>query len=186
MSDAPGAVTRLLAEIRQGNKEAESQLVPLVYGELHRLAAKFMHRERPDHTLQATALVDEVYVRLVGQHQDWHNRCQFFAIAAQVMRRVLVDHARAHRAERRGGKLQKVELEDLRLGSEGFPDKILALDEALSRLSEWDARQSRIVELRFFVGLTEDEIASLMGISARTVKREWSFARAWLYSHIGR
>lgn len=186
MSDSPGQVTQLLAEIRNGNKEAEARLVPLVYAELHRLAANFMHRERPDHTLQPTALVNEVYLRLVGQQQDWQNRCHFFAIAAQIMRRVLVDHARAHHAARRGGNLQRIDLENLPLGSEEFPAKILALDEALSRLAEWDARQARIVELRFFVGLTEDEIASVLEISPRTVKREWSLARAWLYSHIGR
>ena len=186
MADTPGAITQLLTEMRNGNKDAESQFLALVYGELHRLAAGLMRRERPEHTLQPTALVNEAYVRLVNRTTDWENRSHFFAVAAQVMRRVLVDYARSHRAGKRGGALPKVDLDDLPLGSENFPEKLLALDEALSRLSEWDPRQSRIVELRFFGGLTEEEIATLMQTSTRTVRREWSLARAWLYSHIGR
>lgn len=186
MSDATGPITQLLIQVRKGDKAAESELVPLVYAELHRLAANYMRRERPEHTLQATALVNEAYVRLMGQEKDWQNRSHFFAVAAQVMRRVLVDYARSHRAGKRGGAFEKIAIDDLPLASEGFSDQIVALDDALSRLSEWDPRQSRIVELRFFGGLTEEEVAAVMQLSTRTVKREWRLARAWLYSHIGR
>ena len=182
----PGAITQLLVELRTGNKDAESQLVPLVYEELHRLAQSYMRRERSDHTLQPTALVNEAYVRLVGQDKDWQNRSHFFAVGAQVMRRVLVDYARSHRSGKRGGDLQKINVDDLPLGSEHYSKELLALDDALSRLAEWDPRQSRIVELRFFGGLTEEEIGAVVGVSERTVKREWRLARAWLHKTISK
>jgi len=168
MSSNPGEVTQLLAQIHAGNKDAEDRLIPLVYTELRGLAAHYLRGERSDHTLQPTALVNEVYLRLTGMHEvDWQSRSHFFATAATVMRRILVDHARAQRAEKRAG----------------FREAI-SLDEALDRLSKVDARRSRIVELRFFGGLSEEETAHVLGISARTVKRDWRVAKAWLYNEI--
>ena len=181
MEPSPGEITRLLTELRRGQPEAATALVPLVYRELHRLAAAYMRRERPDHTLQPTALVNEVYMRLVQQRNiDWQSRAHFFGVAAGSMRRILVDHARAHRAQRRGGGGQKLELKESIVFTAAQSDDLIALDEALSRLETWDPRQSRIVDMLFFGGLTQEEAAEVLGISVRTVKRDWSVARAWL------
>ena len=182
---SPGDITVLLAELGAGNRTAESRLMPLVYAELRRLAGRYMRRERPDHTLQPTALVHEAYLRLVGQREiSWQNRAHFFGVAAQLMRRILVDHARAHRAEKRGGHETKIALEEGLAFAQGKSADLLALDEALTRLAQQDPRQCRAVELRFFAGLSEDEVAEVLGISTRTLKRDWRVARAWLYKEI--
>ncbi len=178
-------VTRLLADLEAGQPGVENQLLPLVYAELRRVAAGYMRRERPGHTLQATALVHEAYIQLVDQTRvTWRNRAHFFAVAAQIMRRILVDHARAHRAQKRGGDARKLTLEET-VGAFGQRDVALeALDDSLTALAQLDARQARIVELRFFGGLTVDETAEVLGVSAPTVEREWRMARAWLYSQL--
>jgi RNA polymerase sigma factor (TIGR02999 family) len=184
---APGDITLLLAELRAGNRSAESRLLPLVYDELRRVARHYMRAERRDHTLQPTALVHEAYMRLAGQRDvDWQNRAHFFAVAAQLMRRILVDHARAHKAEKRGGTEPKIELGEGLALTEEKATELLAVDEALTRLAECDPRQARIVELRFFGGLSEEEAAEVLGVSARTVKRDWSVARAWLFKEINK
>jgi RNA polymerase sigma-70 factor, ECF subfamily len=183
---AEGEITSLLLQMKEGDRRAESRLAALVYSDLRRVARKLMSRERPDHTLQPTALVNEAYLRLLAQDdRDWNNRVHFFSVAAQCMRRILVDHARSRSAEKRRGNLAKVDLENACLAMNDRSDEILALDQALDRLAALDPRQSRIVELRFFAGLSEDEIASVMGVSIRTVKREWSFAKAWLKRELG-
>ena len=187
MEPAPGEVTQLLLGLKAGDREAESKLLDVVYAELHRMAGRFMRRERQDHTLQATALIHEAYVHLIDQRgKDWQNRAQFFGVAAQVMRRVLVDHARTRRTEKRGGGLHKVSLDEALLLTLEQSDEVLALDEALLRLSQFDPRQSRVVELRFFGGLTEEETAEVLGIASRTVKRDWSMAKAWLYGELNK
>jgi RNA polymerase sigma factor (TIGR02999 family) len=178
----PGQITRLLAEARDGNAVSREQLIGLVYHELHRIAQRRLRGERSDHTLQPTALVNEAYIRLLGSaERDWQNRAQFFGFAAQVMRHILVDYARNHRAAKRGAGAHKVSLDEVMAVSSDRTDEILRLDEALEKLAQWDERQSRIVELRVLVGLTDEEIAEALGISVRTVKRDWSVARAWLY-----
>ncbi|HYL72846.1 MAG TPA: sigma-70 family RNA polymerase sigma factor [Bryobacteraceae bacterium] len=179
-----GEITQLLARVRTGDQQANAQLAPLIYDELRRLAAYYIRGERPDHTLQATALVHEAYIKLVGQDIDWQSRAHFFAVAAQVMRRVLVDYARAAKADKRAGKLHRIPLESALVYAEEQSGELIALDEALERLGQWDPRQSRIVELRFFAGLSVEETAEVLGISTRTVKRDWSMARAWLYSEL--
>jgi RNA polymerase sigma factor (TIGR02999 family) len=180
-----GEITQLLAEIRNGDRGAESRLAPLVYDELHRIASRYMHQERPDHTLQSTILVHEAYLQLVKQEdRNWQNRSHFFAIAAQLMRRVLVDHARSRNAAKRGGRQVKLQLEDVLVFSDAKCEELIVIDQALTRLAELDARQSRIVELRFFTGLTEEEIGEVLGISSRTVKREWLVAKAWLHGEL--
>ncbi len=176
-------ITRLLNEMKSGNREAEEQLIPHVYEELRRLAGSLMRKERPQHTLQTTALVHEAYIRLAGTHEfDWASRNHFFAVAARVMRRILVDMARARQAEKRDGALVKVQLDEVKLGSEESWDQILAVHEALARFAKIDERGARVVELRFFAGLTVDEVAQLLEVSDRTVKRDWEFAQAWLYT----
>jgi RNA polymerase sigma-70 factor, ECF subfamily len=185
MGISPGEVTNLLIQLKNGNRDAEPRLVPLVYAELRRLAGHYMRGERPGHTLQATALVHEAYLRLVGQKEiSWQNRAHFFGVAANLMRRILVDHARAKQAKKRGGSGQKLSLDEAVLVKPEAPEQFLALDEALERLAKRDPRQSRIVELRFFGGLSEEETAEVLGISTRTVKRDWSVARAWLYQQL--
>jgi len=185
MSSNQGEVTQLLAQIHAGNKEAEDRLIQLVYTELRGLAAHYLRGERSDHTLQPTALVNEAYLRLTRmQEVDWQSRSHFFATAATVMRRILVDHARAQRAEKREGFREAVTLDDALVVSPGRNPDLVALDEALDRLSKVDARRSRIVELRFFGGLSEEETAHVLGISARTVKRDWRVAKAWLYNEM--
>jgi RNA polymerase sigma factor (TIGR02999 family) len=168
-----------------GDQEATAKLVPLVYDELHRLAVRRLRRERPDHTLQATALVHEAYVKLAAQKDaNWQNRAQFFGVASQVMRRILVDYARGQQRIRRGGKQQKVSLDDVLLVSPDRSEEVLNVHESLSRLEKLDARQARIVELRYFGGLTLEEIGEVVGISTKTVMRELKVAKAWLYGDL--
>jgi RNA polymerase sigma-70 factor (ECF subfamily) len=185
MEHAPGEVTQLLAALRKGDCSAESPLLEVVYAELHRMAVRYMRRERPDHTLQATALLHEAYVDLIGQpEKNWQNHAHFYGVAAQIMRRILVDYARTHRAAKRGGGQQKVSLDDALLLTDEQSDELVALDEALSRLAQFDARQSRIVELRFFGGLNEEETAEVLSVSSRTVRRDWVVAKAWLHGQL--
>jgi RNA polymerase sigma factor (TIGR02999 family) len=180
-------VTELLQRWSSGQREALDQLLPQVYAELRRLAASYFRRERPHHTLQPTALVHEAFVKLVDQRAvRWQNRAHFFGIAAQLMRRILVDHARARDAAKRGAGEAPLPLEEWQLTAPGVDLEILALDEALTRLASMDPRQSRVVELRFFAGLTMDETAEVLQVSPATVGREWTLARAWLYAEIGR
>jgi len=181
---SPGEVTRLLRKIRKGDKDAEARLIPLVYEELRKIARAYMRRESPDHTLQPTALVHEAYLRLAGQRVEWRNRTQFFAVAAQLMRRILVDHARSYLTEKRHGARQAMPLEDALTFSTEQSAQLVALDAALLRLEQLDARESRIVELRFFVGMSVEETAEVLGIAPRTVKRDWNVAKAWLYNEV--
>jgi RNA polymerase sigma-70 factor (ECF subfamily) len=180
-----GEITRLLGEIRAGKKEAESQLLTRVYDELRRIAASYLRKERPGHTLQPTALVHEAYLRLVAQpEQNWQNRAHFLGIAAYLMRQILVDHARKRHAAKRGGKEQPLALDGVSLPGTQRPVDLIALDQALSRLQTFDERQSRIVELRFFGGMTEEEIGQSLGLSVRTIKRDWKVAQAWLHAEM--
>ena len=179
-----GQVTLLLKAMHNGDPKASEELLPLIYAELHRLANAYMRRERQDHTLQATALINEAYLRLLGEQADWNSRAHFMGIAAQVMRRVLVDYARAHKAERRAGGLQRVEMhEDLAM-SEQHLGEVDDLDDALTRLAKLNARQARVVELRYFGGLSVEEISNLLEIAPRSVKRDWSLARIWLFREL--
>jgi RNA polymerase sigma factor (TIGR02999 family) len=182
----PTGVTQLLIDWGNGDESAPDEMLPLVYEELRRLAGYYMSRERSDHTLQPTALVHEAYLRLINQrHVDWKNRAQFFGLAANMMRRVLVNHARDRAAAKRGGGTQKVSL-SMAVDSFERPDvDVIALHEALDQLAGVDPRKSRIVELKFFGGLKTEEIAEVLQISIATVEREWSFARAWLYDAVG-
>lgn len=178
-------VTQLLVAWRGGNKEALNSLFPLVYDELRRLAKHYMSRERAGHTLQTTALVNEAYLRLVNQSDvEWQNRAHFFGIAAQVMRHLLVDHARAQQYAKRGGGAQRVTLDETAAINSEDQTTLLALDEALSRLGALDERKMRIVELRYFGGLSVEETAEVLGVSAITIKREWLKAKAWLYREL--
>ena len=181
-SESPPDVTALLLAWRAGDADAGERLLPMVYHELHRQAQRAMRREDGAHTLQATALVHEAYLRLVDQRRvEWKSRAHFFGVAAQAMRRVLVDHARGRLAEKRGGALQRVTLGDADARAAGDPDlDVLALHDALERLAAIDPDQARLVELRYFGGLGIDETAEALGVSAATVKREWAVARAWL------
>ncbi|HTB15884.1 MAG TPA: sigma-70 family RNA polymerase sigma factor [Bryobacteraceae bacterium] len=180
MSDT-GEVTRLLGEIHGGKKDAMNQLLPLVYDELHRLARSYFRRERGEHTLQPTALVHEAYIRMVDQKAAMQTRGHFLAVAATQMRRILLDYARKHRAERRGGGGQKVLLEDTMAIAEQTPLDMIGLDTALTQLSRLDPEQAKLVELRFFGGLSVEETADVMGVSPATIKRSWSSARAFLH-----
>jgi RNA polymerase sigma factor (TIGR02999 family) len=180
MSDT-GEVTRLLGEIGSGKKDAMNQLLPLVYDELHRLARSYFRRERGEHTLQPTALVHEAYIRMVDQKSAMQTRGHFLAVAATQMRRILLDYARKHRAERRGGGAQKVLLEDTMAIAEQTPLDMIGLDTALTLLSKLDPEQGKLVELRFFGGLSVEETADVMGVSPATIKRSWSSARAFLH-----
>jgi RNA polymerase sigma factor (TIGR02999 family) len=181
-----GEVTLILARLREGRQEAANELVPLVYGELRRMAGAYMQHERPGHTLQATALVHEAYMRLVGEESvEWQNRAHFFAIAAHTMRQVLLDYARRRHADKRGGiNARKVDIDAELLVGENTLEDVIAIDEALERLAAIDPRQSRLVELRFFAGLSVEEAAEVMGISAVTVKRDWRMAKAWLHREL--
>ena len=184
MEASPGEVTQILKAMRSGDAKAVEDLLPLVYAELHRLARAYMRRERPDHTLQATALINEAYLRLVREDVDWNSRSHFIGVAANVMRRVLVDYARAHKANRRDGGLKRVELhEDLAVYADQLKEVEL-IDEALTRLAELNPRQARVVELRYFGGLSVEEIAALLEIAPRSVKRDWSLARIWLFREL--
>ena len=178
-------ITQLLAEWREGNQSALDELYPLVYAELHRLARRYMSRERQGHTLQTTALINEAYVRLVDQRNvHWANRSHFFAISAQIMRRILIDHARRHAYAKRGGGAQQVSLEDVAAVTPEHSEELLRLDEALKSLAEMDPRRSQVVELRYFGGLNNQEIAGVLHISENTVTRDWNMARAWLYQQL--
>jgi RNA polymerase sigma-70 factor, ECF subfamily len=177
MEPNPGEVTQLLKAMQEGDPGAAASLLPLVYGELLRLARAAMRRERPDHTLQPTALINEAYLRLIGRKIDWNNRSHFVGVAAHVMRQVLVDYARAHRAERRAGAFHRVEMDDDLAISPERVDEVVAIDEALARLESQSPRQARVVELRYFGGLSVEEIAELLDIAPRSVKRDWSLAR---------
>jgi RNA polymerase sigma-70 factor, ECF subfamily len=175
-------VTALLGQLAKGDDAAASKLIPVVYDELRRLAAGYMRRERKDHTLQPTALVHEAYLKLIEQRiVDWQGRAHFFGIAAQVMRRILIDHARGHMRDKRGGGAIPVPLDEALVFSPEQSSELVMLDASLERLAKLDPRQSRIVELRFFGGLTVEQTAGMLGISAKTVKREWSMAKAWLH-----
>ena len=180
-------VTQLLQDWSAGNERALEDLLPLIYNELRRLAHNFLYRERPGHTLQTTALVHEAYLKLIDQKDArWQNRSHFFAIAAQAMRRILIDSARRHAAMKRGGPQEKLSLDDVPEVSLEPNIKLLALDEALNELAQIDPDQSRIVELRYFGGLTIEETAEVMKSSPATVKREWAMARAWLHQALNK
>jgi len=181
MDPASGEVTQLLKAMRGGDSNAAEHLLPLVYNELHRLAQAYMRRERPDHTLQATALINEAYIRLIGEDIDWNSRAHFVGLASHVMRQVLVDYARAHSAQRRAGGMQRVEMEDALAIAPERLDEVVWLDDALQRLAAENARQAQVVEMRYFGGLSVDEIAAILEVSPRSVKRDWSLARIWLY-----
>lgn len=185
VSDSPGEVTLLLNELKLGNRDALGRLIPLVYRELRRLADHYLRAERVGHTIQPTALVHEVYLRLVAQdHPDWKNRAHFLAVAAQAMRRILVDYARARLTAKRAGNAVMTGLDRFEPGDELPLDEILVVDEALGRLAEFAPQQTRIVELRYFAGLTVEETAEAVGISPRTVKRDWAIASAWLRAEL--
>src|ERR1700677_4162171 len=180
MSAEDGEVTVLLKALNRGDNSAVEKLLPLVYNELHRLARSYMRRERPDHTLQPTALINEAYLRLARDTVDWQSRQHFIGVAANVMRRLLVDHARAHNAEIRAGGLQRVELEEGSMVSSERSKEVLALHEALTMLEGLDSRQAKVVELRYFGGFSVEEIGDILEMSPRSVKRHWALARIWL------
>jgi RNA polymerase sigma factor (TIGR02999 family) len=178
-------VTLLLQRIRQGDSRAESELVPLIYDQLHRLAVRQFAGERRGHTLQPTALISELYLRVIADTSiDWQSRAHFYAVAVTTMRRVLVDHARAANAARRPRPGLRVVLDEAIAYSNERAEEVLAVDEALQQLAALDARQARVVEMRFFGGLSIEEIANALGLSERTVKRDWQMARAWLASRL--
>jgi len=184
-SPARHQITELLAEWREGNQSALDELYPLVYDELHRLARRYMSRERKDHTLQTTALINEAYVRMVDQKNvNWANRSHFFAISAQIMRRILIDHARRNAYAKRGGGAQQVSLEEVAALVPEQGRELMRLDEALKSLAERDPRRSQVVELRYFGGLNNEEIAGVLQVSENTVTRDWNMARAWLYQQL--
>lgn len=185
MPPAPQNVTQLLINWGNGDKEALDRLLPLVYDELRRQAARYLRRERVGHTLQTTALIHEAYLRLIDQRNvHWQNRAHFFGLAAQLMRRILVDHARTKKRDKRGGSDIRVSLTGAQVLAKDQEVDVVALDEALDRLAQLDEQQSRIVELRFFSGLTVEETAAALSISPATVKRDWSMAKAWLHREL--
>ena len=184
-TSSPKNVTDLLIDWSKGDQEALNKLMPLVYDELHRLASRYLRHEHPGHTLQTTALVHEAYLKLVDQkNMTWQNRVQFFAASSQVMRHILVDHARSRRAFKRGGNYFRLSLDEARISADEKDGDLLTLNEALNNLAAIDSQQSRVVELRVFGGLTVEETAEALRISPRTVKREWSMAKAWLHKKI--
>ena len=179
-------ITQLLVASSKGDSDALNQLLPVVYNELRRLAERYLRQERSDHTLQATALVHEAYIRLIDQNVSWQNRAHFFGVAAEMMRRILIDHARSHMAAKRGSGGIKLSLDDvINLSDERAAD-LVALDEALKALAEFDPQKSRIVELRYFGGLSIEETAKVLDIGTATVTRQWNLAKAWLYHEITR
>ncbi len=184
MTTESNDITGLLHAMREGDERAADQLFPLVYRELHRLAKAYMRRERAEHTLQPTALVNEAYMQLARNDVDWNNRDHFIGIAAHVMRRVLVDYARQHNAEFRGGGLNRVEMQDDVAAVDARLEEAVMLDEALDRLARDKPRQARIVELRYFGGLSVEQIAAVLDIAPRSVKRDWALARVWLYQQL--
>ena len=184
-SSKPHEITELLEQWSGGNQAALDQLYPLVYAELRQLARSYMRREPKGHTLQTTALINEAYVRLVDQQSvRWQNRSHFFAISAQIMRRILVDHARRHLQAKRGGGAKRISLDEVMIVAKERSAEVLMLDEALSNLARLDPRRSQVVELRYFAGLNNSEIASVLKISENTVMRDWNLARAWLYQQL--
>ena len=181
------SVTELLIDWGHGNKNALDRLMPLVYEELRRLARHNLGLEKPGHTLQSTALVHEAYLKLVDQDRvQWQNRAQFFAVAAQLIRRILVDHARRRRAEKRGGETQKISLDESIATKQHKDVDLVALDDALTDLSRLDSQQAQVIELRFFAGMTIAESAEVLGISPATVQRDWVTAKAWLFRQVSR
>lgn len=185
MAAASEGITQLLINWRNGDTAALDQLMPIVYEELRRLARGFMGKERNNHTLQTSALINEAYLKLVDQDEtNWQNRAHFFAVAAQIMRHILVDHARSYGYEKRGAGAQRVGLDDANVFNEQRAGELVALDEALTNLAAVDPRKSRLVELRFFGGLNIDETAEVMDLSPTTVQREWRAAKAWLQRFI--
>ena len=187
MAAAEHDVTRLLHEWSEGNQQALAELLPIIYDELRRLAHHHLKNERPEHTLQSSALVHEAYCRLVGQDlPEWKSRAHFFAIAAQLMRQILVDYARRRRASKRGSGVCMLTLDDAVALPHRKDVDVVALDDALNTLAEVDPRQSRVVELRFFAGLSLEETSKVMGIATATVQRDWTAARAWLHREISR
>src|SRR5882724_3825146 len=182
MDDHAADLTQLLQRWSEGDRNALDRLMPLVYGELRRLANFYLHQERPDHTLQPTALVHEAYLRLVDQHHArWQNRAQFYGVAAQIMRRILVDHARQHQAEKRKAMKDSLPLDEALTIPVKADLSLVELDRSLDALSAFDPEKCRLVELRFFVGLNVEDTAEMLGVSPATVKREWAVAKAWLY-----
>ncbi len=179
-----GDITLLLRAMKNGDAHAAEQLLPLVYNELHRLAKGYMRRERSDHTLQPTALINEAYLRLARENVDWQSRQHFIGFAANVMRHLLVDHARAHNAEMRAGDLERVEFEEGFVLSRERSKEVIALHDALGTLEGVDPRQAKVVELRYFGGFSVEEIAEILEISPRSVKRHWALARIWLFKHM--
>jgi RNA polymerase sigma factor (TIGR02999 family) len=184
VDSSAGEVTQLLNELENRQQQVTPKLFEILYSELRRLAQYYLRNERPDHTLQATALVHEAYVRLVGADPHWRNRTHFFAIASSAMRRILVDQARAKHAAKRPDPQQRVDLDEAPLLSQENFDQVIALDRALERLSRLDAPQARVVELRYFGGLTAEETAVAMGISVSSVNRDWVVAKAWLHAEL--
>jgi RNA polymerase sigma factor (TIGR02999 family) len=186
MTPPQAEVTSLLEASSQGDKEALNKLLPLVYAELRKLAGRYLRRERPDHSLQATALVHEAYLRLINQEVSWQNRMHFFGVAAEMMRRILIDNARKHHASKRGSGAVKLALDEALDMADEKAAELIALDEALSRLATFDPQKSKIVELRFFGGLAIEETAAALGLSTATVVRQWKLAKAWLYHEVNR
>ncbi len=179
--DLSGQTTDLINAASGGDRQAADDLMPLLYGEFRRLAADYLKRERPEHTLQPTALVHEAFLRLVNQRNvDWKGRSHFFAVGAQAMRRILVDHARRKKRDKHGGGRHRIALDDQMTISKRSDEDLIAIDDALQELAELDPRQAKIVELRFFGGLTVAEVAEVLGVSKRTVESEWTIVRAWL------
>jgi RNA polymerase sigma factor (TIGR02999 family) len=187
MADQPPAttVTVLLAQARSGDTSALASVFPLIYDELRRLAEQQLRREQDGHTLSPTALVHEAYMRLIDySRMEWTGRAHFMAVAATAMRRILVDHARGHRSAKRGGALRRIDIDSVDLPAEDRAELLVAIDEALNRLKELDARQAQVVECRFFGGMTEDETAEALGIGLRTAKRDWAKAKSWLHREL--
>jgi RNA polymerase sigma-70 factor (ECF subfamily) len=182
---SPSEVTRLLKDWSSGDSGALDQLMPIVYSELRAVAARYLRRERQDHTLQPTALVNETYLRLIDQKQaNWQNRAHFVGVAAQMMRRILVDHAKSRNRAKRGGGASRVQLDDAVALGEERADDLVELDQALTALAAFDERKSRVVEMKYFGGLSVEETAEVLQISTVTVARDWKLAKAWLYTHI--
>ena len=185
MSQSTDNVTKLLLDLSGGDRSAVDLLLPVIYDELRRLAANYLRRERPDHTLQPTALVHEAYLHLVDQTRvNWQNRAHFFGVAAQIMRRLLIDHARKHNAEKRGQDYEKLSLDENIDRSVERSGDLIALDDALNALATFDEQKARLVELRYFGGLSIEETADVMGVTPTTVKRHWRLAKAWLYGEL--
>ena len=185
MSQSTDNVTKLLLDLSGGDRSAVDLLLPVIYDELRKLAANYLRRERPDHTLQPTALVHEAYLHLVDQTRvNWQNRAHFFGVAAQIMRRLLIDHARKHNAEKRGQDYEKLSLDENIDRSVERSGDLIALDDALNALATFDEQKARLVELRYFGGLSIEETADVMGVTPTTVKRHWRLAKAWLYGEL--